>query len=414
MNKDSRKVQNIYLLLTSLNTFGSSFIWGINTLFLLDAGLNVAQAFAANAFFTLGQVIFEVPTGIVADSKGRRASFLMGSATLFVTTILYYYLWTINGEFWMWAIVSMLLGLGFTFYSGAVEAWLVDCLKFTNYKGKLDKIFGRGMAASGVAMLVGAVLGGVVAQYTNLGVPYLIRAGIIALGFVLALIFMKDLGFTPVKEKNVVKQSNDILKASVKYGLMNQKVRWLMVISMFTTGVGFYAFYAMQPYLLELFGNSEAYAVAGVAAAIVAGSQIVGGMSTGFVAKLFKRRTDVIKFNIIISFIALVLVGLASNFWIALGLLAVWSIVFSAAMPIKQSLMNENIPSKQRATVLSFDSLFGSAGGAVIQPALGRTADIWSYGTSLVIAGLINLLALPFAVLARRAKPRGDEFKLEK
>jgi MFS family permease len=78
MNKASRKVQRTYLTLLLLNTLAASLIWGINTLFLLDAGLNNTEAFAANAFFTLGFVIFEIPTGVVADLRGRRASYLLG------------------------------------------------------------------------------------------------------------------------------------------------------------------------------------------------------------------------------------------------------------------------------------------------------------------------------------------------
>ena len=61
--------------------------------------------------------------------------------------------------------------------------------------------------------------------------------------------------------------------------------------------------------------------------------------------------------------------------------------VFAAEMPIRQAYLNDMIPSKQRATVLSFDSLMGSSGGVVIQPALGKAADVWSYGTSLVVGG---------------------------
>ena len=72
MNKASRKVQRTYLTLLLLNTLAASLIWGINTLFLLDAGLNNTEAFAANAFFTFGFMIFEIPTGVVADLRGRR------------------------------------------------------------------------------------------------------------------------------------------------------------------------------------------------------------------------------------------------------------------------------------------------------------------------------------------------------
>ena len=67
-----KQIQNIYLILLLFNTLAASLIWGINTIFLLDAGLTNAQAFAANAFFTAGEVIFEVPTGIIADNWGRR------------------------------------------------------------------------------------------------------------------------------------------------------------------------------------------------------------------------------------------------------------------------------------------------------------------------------------------------------
>src|SRR5919112_2385414 len=113
----SRTIQRTYLILMLGNTLAASLIWGINTIFLLDAGLNNLQAFAANAFFTAGMVLFEVPTGIVADMWGRRASFLLGTVTLAVTTGLYVWLWYADAAFWLWAVVSGLLGLGFTFFS---------------------------------------------------------------------------------------------------------------------------------------------------------------------------------------------------------------------------------------------------------------------------------------------------------
>src|SRR3954464_1443385 len=109
----SARILNTYVALTLLSTLAASFIWGINTLFLLDAGLSITKAFAANAFFTAGQVLFEIPTGVVADTRGRRTSFLLGTATLFLTTLAYLWLWKAHGPFWAWAVVSMLLGLGF-------------------------------------------------------------------------------------------------------------------------------------------------------------------------------------------------------------------------------------------------------------------------------------------------------------
>ena len=69
---ESRHVQRVYLILMLLHTLAASFIWGINTLFLLDAGLSNAEAFSANAFFTAGQVIFEVPTGVTGSRPAAR------------------------------------------------------------------------------------------------------------------------------------------------------------------------------------------------------------------------------------------------------------------------------------------------------------------------------------------------------
>src|SRR6188768_2007000 len=151
MNAAARKIQRIYLTLTLGNTLAASFIWGINTLFLLDAGLSNLEAFAANAFFTAGMVLFEVPTGIVADTIGRRVSYLLGTLTLMASTFLYVLLWQIGAPLWEWAIASMLLGLGFTFFSGAVEAWLVDALTATGYTGELETVFGRGQVVTGAA-----------------------------------------------------------------------------------------------------------------------------------------------------------------------------------------------------------------------------------------------------------------------
>src|SRR5665648_925269 len=147
-----RSIQRTYLMLMLGNTLAASLIWGINTIFLLDAGLSNLQAFAANACFTAGMVLFEVPTGIVADTLGRRASYLLGTVTLAASTLLYVLLWQIEAPFWQWAIASLLLGLGFTFFSGAVEAWLVDALAATGFTGTLESVFGRGQMVTGAAM----------------------------------------------------------------------------------------------------------------------------------------------------------------------------------------------------------------------------------------------------------------------
>lgn len=401
-------VLRIYVTLTWLSTLAASFIWGINTLFLLDAGLSITQAFAANAFFTAGQVLFEVPTGVVADMLGRRISYLLGSATLFVSTLLYLLLWRLHGPFLAWALVSVLLGLGFTFFSGATEAWLVDGLRFANYRGTLEAAFAKGQIATGVAMLTGTLIGGIVAQVTNLGVPYLLRSVLLGLTFGVAFVSMRDVGFTPKQGASIPGEIRRILQSSMQHGFRNAPVRWLMLAAPFQTGVGIYAFYAMQPYLLELYGRSGSYAVAGLAAAIVAGAQIAGGAIVRYAGRVFRRRTTLLLAGSVTSAAALALIGRAPGFVAALALLGVWAIVFAATMPVRQAFINDLIPSKERATVLSSYNLLGSSGGVLIQPALGRAADAWGYATSYLIGAGVEIIALPFLLLARRERAASD------
>jgi MFS family permease len=409
MNPQARSIQRTYLVLLLGNTLAASLIWGINTLFLLDAGLSNLEAFAANAFFTAGMVIFEVPTGVVADTWGRRTSYLLGTITLATSTFLYFLMWQLEAPFWLWAVVSVLIGLGFTFFSGAVEAWLVDALHFAEYDGGLETVLGRGQMVSGAAMLGGSVLGGIIAQATTLGVPFLLRVAILLVMFVVAFLLMKDLGFTPEPATHPLRATRNVFNASLEHGLKNRPVRWVMLAAPFTGGVAVYAFYALQPYLLELYGDPNAYSVAGLAAAIVAGAQIAGGYAAPRVRLLFKKRTTALILGSVASAAVLVMLGLIGSFWLALGLLVIWGLLFSAVFPIRQAYLNDMIPSKQRATVLSFDSLMSSSGGVVVQPVLGRVADVNSYATSFVIGGAIELLAVPFLVASRRERAPADE-----
>ncbi len=394
-NDTARSIQRTYLVLTLLTTFASSFIWGINTIFLLDAGLSNVEAFAANAFFTVGQVLFEIPTGVIADTRGRRTSYVLGAGTLLVSTLLYLVMWQIQAPLLGWALASILLGLGFTFFSGATEAWLVDALQATGFTGQLEQVFGRAQTVGGAAMLVGTVAGGFIAQLTSLGVPYLIRAAILGLTMLVALRYMRDLGFTPQRDVSAMAGIRTVLRGSIDGGFRNPPVRWIMLAAPFTAGAGIFVFYAAQPYLLELYGDPTAYGVAGLAAAIVAGAQIVGGLAVSRVRRLFQRRTTALALGVGLSVVLVVLLGVVGNFAVALLLLTTWAFVYAVSGPMRQAYLNGLIPSSQRATVLSFDSMMGSVGGVIAQPALGRVADIGGYGAAYLVSAGIQVAGHP-------------------
>ena len=383
-------------------------IWGINTIFLLDAGLSNLAAFAANACFTAGMVLFEVPTGIVADTVGRRASYLLGTVTLAASTFFYVLLWQIEAPFWQWAIASLLLGLGFTFFSGAVEAWLVDALTATGFTGTLESVFGRGQMVTGAAMLTGSVAGGFIAEQTSLGIPFVLRGVVLAVMFAVAFRLMHDVGFTPAKGGPPLAEMRKIAAASIEYGWRVPAVKWLMVEALFSGGAGFYAFYALQPYLLELYGDPDAYQIAGLAAALVAGAQILGGVAAPHIRRLFHRRTSALIAIAALSSATLALIGAIESFWAVIGLTSIWGLLFAATSPIRQTYINGTDPSRQRATILSFDSMMSSSGGVWAQPALGKAADAWGYAPSYLMSAGISALALPFLALSRRQNAPAD------
>ena len=230
--------------------------------------------------------------------------------------------------------------------------------------------------------------------------------------FVVAFRLMHDVGFTPEKGGRPLAEMRKIAANSIDYGWRVPAVKWLMVEALFTGGVGIYAFYALQPYLLELYGDPHAYQIAGLVAAIVAGAQILGGSRRRGSAASSAAAPRRCSSTAGLSVVALALIGVVQSFWAVIGLTTVWGLLFAATMPIRQTYINGMIPSRQRATILSFDSMMSSTGGVWAQPVLGRAADTSGYAASYLVAAGIAALALPFIALSRRQNAPADTLEL--
>jgi MFS family permease len=226
----SRQILAVYLASGGLFTLAASLIWGVNTLFLLNAGLDIFQVMLVNATFSAGQVLFEVPTGVVADTIGRKASYLLGIGTLLIATLLYVASAEYGWGIWAFVGASVLLGFGFTCQTGAVDAWLVDALNYLKYEGLHEQVFARAGMVSGAAMLIGTLAGGFLGQ-VNLSVPYLVRSGILALAFVFVAVGMHEVGFRPrpLRWDNFGSETRTIFNAGIQYGWRHRVVRPLLV-----------------------------------------------------------------------------------------------------------------------------------------------------------------------------------------
>src|SRR6266536_4218420 len=251
---DPKRVIRGYLVISGLFTLSASLIWGINTLFLLDAGLSIFEVFVANAAFTAAMALFEIPTGVVADTRGRRASFLLSEATLALGTLAYVGVAAINGGLLLFCLAGVILGLGYTFYSGAVEAWLVDALKATGYQHELDGVFAKASIVASVAMIFGTVGGGLRGQ-VNLSLPYLARAALVLMAYAVGFKTMHEIGFTPraLQLQGVVGEMRKVGRTGITYGWRAPAVRLLVIESFVVWGFFSWAWYAWQPYFLELY-----------------------------------------------------------------------------------------------------------------------------------------------------------------
>ncbi len=399
-----------YYTYAGIYTLAASLVWGINTLFLLDAGLSISEAFIANAAFSVGTVLFEIPTGVVADTVGRRASFLLSIAVLGVSTLAYVGLAAIGGGVVAFSAASVLLGLGYTFYSGAMEAWLVDGLHGLGFDGGMDRIFANGQIIAGIAMLVGTVGGGLLGQI-DLSIPFVVRAVLLGALFVLAFFGMHDIGFEArsVTLQTLPTEANAVARAGIQFGWNKRPLRWIMIAGAIQNGFFFWAWYAWQPYFLELL-NRDAVWVAGVVAALLSLAMIAGNSLVRFISRAGGRRSTILIWTGVVFSITAIAVGLADTFVLALGALLVGAVAMGVQMPVRQAFVHGMVPSAQRATVVSFDSLVSGVGSVGGQVGLGVLADRRSYSAGYVLGGAITLAAVPIVWMVRRMHSSADAF----
>lgn len=406
----SRIIRN-YQLLAGLYTLAASLIWGVNTLFLLDAGLSIEEVFVANAVFSAGMVLFEIPTGVVADTVGRRASYLLSIVVLGSTTLLYLLAARMEAGVVVFALVSLVMGLGFTFYSGALEAWLVDALHSVGEDGDLDHVFARSQQVTGVAMLVGTTAGGFLGQI-DLGVPFGVRAGLLAALFVVSWRAMHDLGFTPrpLQLSNIGSELREQTRVGVTYGWQDPGLRLLMLSGVVRGAFFAWAFYSAQPYLLLLLDDDKIWVV-GVITALMSLSTILGNQIVELITRRCGRRSSIILGGSIVATIGSVSMGLTDSFWVAVPSFLLVTGSLGVISPVRQAYVHHVAPSEHRATVISFDAMIGSVGGVGGQLGLGRlagaaSAPIDGFGRGYVVGGLTTVLVWPLVWAVRR---RGDE-----
>ena len=413
----SSRIIRTYYAITGLFNLAMSLIWGIDTLFKMGAGLDIQQVLLTNAAFTLGAMVFEIPTGVVADTLGRRVSLLLCLVTLFTTTLLYVATAWRGWGFWAFIWISVFLGLGFTFYTGAVDAWLVDALKATGYTQPLEPVFARGQMFFGAGMLVGTIGGGLLGQI-HLYIPYVVRAAIVVPLFALAWHAMPELGYTPraLELKRVPVEMRRVFVEGMDYGLHHPVVRPVMLASLVSMSFMIFGFYSWQRYFLDLLGRGRDLVwVDGVISSLLGLSLIAGNALVAHLSRLVRSRTGLLMLSVAVQAAMATACGVIGRgagspdrFYVVVALYLVYGLAIGVAMPVKQAYLNAHIPSAQRATIISLDSMFANVGGVLGQSGWGWLARVRSIGDAWAWSGVTLLFGLPLYWLARRNDRRLD------
>jgi MFS family permease len=382
-------VRQYYLLLV-LQRCGVSMTLAAYPTFLLDKGLNLLEMNLVNVVFFVTMFVCEIPTGAFADVFGRKQSFIV-SCALYALAMLTYAFSTV---FWQFTIAEILAAAATTFFSGAFDAWLVDKLKHRGHEGNLSPVFARASQFGTLAGLVAALAGSVLYDYSH-ALPWIVSAIFFALNCILAYATMKEEYFVrePLSVKAGWQALKDTVRASIEYGVKNKNVRFVMLLVLALNFTVMAPNMQWQPLFKQWLTNqtSVGFLWTGMALTLMAGAWIAPRL-----LKLADERKALLVCQIGTAVGILATVSFAS-FAPTLVLFLAHEIGRGAFGPIKSAYLHDNIPSKERATVVSFESIshhVGGAAGLVVSGAVAQYGSIplaWtvSGGTLLAVAILL-------------------------
>ncbi len=408
-----------FLLLTAARWFPVGLVVGIFTLWFLERGLTVSETLLA--FSVTGIVVFvlELPTGGFADALGRRPVLIAAAAVNLVAGAVL----ILGHSFWVFVVGAALQGVFRALDSGPLEAWFVDTVHVTEPGADVDQTLAAEGTVMGAAMAIGAVVSGGLVLWAPLPgsallLPMVCWAGLNLLYLVGLLVLMKE-PRTHVDSTGLRRAADSAREAPgvIRDGLSllrhNRVLLALVMVELFWTAA-LVVFETFQPVrLAELVGGEEqAGALMGPVAAVGWGVFALGSAIAG----ISSRRIGVAWTAIL----ARVLNGLGA---ITMGLVAGPAALIAAYLftyglhgtggPMHSALLHREAQARNRATVISMNSMVFFIAFAVVASPLGLLAQATSTQVAMVVAGAFSVLGavlyLPALRAERlRAQPVGD------
>ncbi len=364
------------------------------------AGLSPMQLVLVGTALEVSAFVFEIPTGVVADAYSRRLSIIIGYLLMGAGFL-------VEGLFPAFLpilLAQVIWGLGYTFTSGATQAWITDEIG----EEPANKLFLRatqvGLTASLFGMGAAALIGG-----SNVALPILIGAiGVILIGVTLIFI-MPETGFhpTPKEDRNNWQHMGHTFKEGLK--VIRSQPRLMNIV-----GVGlFYGLYSEgfdRLWVKHILDTFEVPAIFGHNdVAFFSALRVTGSLLTILAMRFVEKRVDTgsplaigRSMLAVTGLISAALIGFAVSPWLALtlGLYLVIDVLRSVAGPLQSAWVNQKLPSSVRATIHSMFSQVDAVGQVAGGPVVAVIARFASVIAALSTSGL---LLTPALFLVRRA-----------
>lgn len=364
----------------------SNCIW---VLYLGYHGMNLMQIGILEGIYHLTGILFEIPSGAIADLLGRKRSLLVGRLLMAISCIIMLF----STDFAGFALSFVLQSLGGNFNSGAEEALVYDSLKLISKEDAYPAISGRINMLIEVSQSIATVAGGILAEY-SFSFCYFVCVIIAVLTLIPALLMteppLQDSLATGVAHNPTIseivrkhfRESKDILKENPK--IFSVIVYYSTVFAAFTL-----LFFYSQQYFTDLGLNKIELSIIMLFAGITA---CLGALLNTKLYQLFHDKIALV--GALAIAICIIAFG-CSNLYLSIGALLVSDFFNSALYPIQSDTLNRLIPSKKRATLLSVNSMFFSIFMILMFPIAGAIADEVGLAVSFMLIGGAVLVVTP-------------------
>jgi MFS family permease len=392
---DKIRVYSIVRLLTSF-AFGT--IIPVYVLYFRHYQINLFQIGLLAAIFEASILIFEMPTGLVADIYGRKISVTLSAFVSLVSGILFILFPFLLG----FIIAEIFNGLGETFRSGALEAWLVDSLKHEDKEEKVKHAFAQGTKYRTIGNLLGLILGGYLASLNIklVWVPFTL------IFFILSIFLLSKMKEEYKIEKMISAGIRPKISEATRKSLMVIKSQKLILALLLLVLFSEFSFETISQYWQvhfseNLFIRTEYFGW------ILVISSVLTILLINKVTKLsekFKHEVSTLVILEILFLLSLFIVALTYSPLLAVIFFILLQSFASFKDPIFLDLYNKHIPSEQRATLLSFQSLVGSGGEVLAGLCIGVVALKFGLRITFSLGSVVLFFGLVLFVLFARSK----------